>query len=581
MAPSPKTDRGAAVFVFAVWAGMLFWALLFVRAFAPRFPFGDEFALWDLLPRSGNLSLESLWRLKNEHRIPLPRLVQYLPYALTGDLRAPMVAQVFLLAALALLLILVARWMRGRTAWSDSFFPLVWLHAGNWANLLSGFQIALTLPTALATTILALLAVSRERVDGRRAAAVGACLACLPMCGAVGLVQAPALAACIAWLAISGRRSAGGRVLLASVGVCAAFCALYVLGYRAPHWYHESTRPWAVLDVVAKLLALSIGPAAESWWPASGAFVLAVIASTLFLVARARDGSRRLAFLASLAGIACLAVSIGVGRADVGPNQGFLARYVTLTTPLLCTGYLAWTAYGRGRSTALACGALALVAWVALPWNTHAGVDHGRGMREDVERFERVVAAGAGPAELVASFDELFPFHYPEASRWVVRTLALRRDPPFENARSFEPSEFDYLTFSRPPSRVESAEPVVARFVDGHHVVMAPIGASLRFDVAPGDARISGRFGVPSELAAKKSGGVRVLVEAVPREGPPRTLFDRTLDPMSVESDRGSLAFAIDGAELPPGEIVFRTEILRPVRPMWSWSYWSDVRIER
>src|ERR1043165_1558128 len=196
MAPSPKTDRGAAVFVFAVWAGMLFWALLFVHAFAPRFPFGDEFALWDLLPPSGNLSLESLWRLKNEHRIPLPRLVQYLPYVLTGDLRAPMVAQVFLLAALALLLILVARRMRGSTAWSDSFFPLVWLHAGNWANLLSGFQIALTLPTALATTILALLAVSRERVDGRRAVAVGACLACLPTCGAVGLVQAPALAAC-------------------------------------------------------------------------------------------------------------------------------------------------------------------------------------------------------------------------------------------------------------------------------------------------------------------------------------------------------------------------------------------------
>jgi hypothetical protein len=183
--------------------------------------------------------------------------------------------------------------------------------------------------------------------------------------------------------------------------------------------------------------------------------------------------------------------------------------------------------------------------------------------------------------ELVESFTALFPFHHPEMSRWGVRTLALRRDPPFDRGPGFELSDFDYLTFSRPPSRVESSEPVVARFIDGHHVVMAPIGARLRFDLAPGESRISGRFGIPSELAVKKSGGVRVLVEAVPREGPPRTLFDRTLDPVSVESDRGSLAFAIDGVELPPGEIVLRTEILRPVRPMWSWSYWSDVRIER
>src|SRR5258706_9140285 len=59
-------DRFALAAVLITWLGMLTWALSYIRAFAPPFPIGDEFALYDLLPPIGIFSWKALWKLHHE-----------------------------------------------------------------------------------------------------------------------------------------------------------------------------------------------------------------------------------------------------------------------------------------------------------------------------------------------------------------------------------------------------------------------------------------------------------------------------------------------------------------------------------
>jgi len=589
-------DRAALLAFLALWFGMVLWALLFVRAYAAPFPFGDEFALWDLLPPSGSLSLQKLWSLKNEHRIPLPRLVQYVPYVLTGDLRAPMYVQVLVLAAVALSLALVARAIRGRTSLSDATFPLLWLHVGNSANLLAGFQLALTLPTAFVTFALGAIAISSGLARGGRAAVLGGSLVCLPLCGAAGLVQAPALGAWIAGLGWAGRRSPDPgerraiRILLLSVAACALLCALHFRGYDPAHWNRYSDRPFAVIEAAAQLACLGFGPAAEVAWPAIAVPVLALLVATILLLVlgllrRSPETRRRVGLLASMAGIASLVGSIGIGRAAMNEIPGFTPRYVTLTAPLLCCAYFAWMLYGRGRWKTIVCAAIAIGAAAALPWNAKDGYREGRELKSGVDRFESLVLSGAGTLELVESFTEIFPFHFPGRSREVLRTLALGRKAPFDRRPPPDAANFDYLTFSRPPVRIEgrvaSDEPPQPRFVDGRHSVLVRPGTALVFELGEGERRISGRFGIPGELLrGVKIPTVRVVVLVRPRDGAPRTLLDRTLAPGSNRGDRRSHEFRFDLPQDAPGEIELRAEEAGGPRNLWSWSYWSDVRIE-
>lgn len=581
-------DRAALAAVLFAWLCVLAWAVGYVVRFGPRFPFGDETELWDLLPPSGSLSWRALWSLKNEHRVPLPRLLHYAPYALFGDLRAPMLLEVALLAGAAWVLVAAARRIRGRTVLADTLFPVLWLNTGNWFNLLSGFQISLMLPTAIAAAILAAIAASPARPGPARAAGIGAGLLCLPLCGGVGLIQLAALGAWAAVAGWTGRRSpetserAGAAVLLGGLALALLVSAAYFVHYSHPHWY-AYTREWsAVLVTSALVLAAGLGPAAAVW-PAGGILAACTVAAALGPLATgpARapgEGLRRLGFAASVAAIVGLALSIGVGRGDA---TGLVPRYFVLAAPLYSCAHLAWTAYGAPWASASACGTLALAAWATLPGNARAGETAGLDVRDRARRFEEVVDRGAGPAELVRSYTELFPFHFLARSEWILESLAARRDPPFDRGRAPAPGAFQFRAFNRIPSSIECDEPVGSRNLDGLDVFVVHAGTAIHLGLAAGDSKIEGRFGVPSERNERRhSSPMRVRVEVRSPDGAARTLFDRTLDPASNEADRGSQAFELDELPAPPGEIVLRADRAEGSTSAWDWVYWCDVRIE-
>jgi hypothetical protein len=568
-----RLDRPALLLVLLVWLGMLAWAARSIALSAPLFPVLDERSAWrKLFPPFGALTWSNLWSYHNEHKIPLPRLVYYLLYVSTGDLRPGLYLQLATLALVALSMILLARRLRGRASFSDAAFPLLWLHTGNAFNLLSGFQFALTLPTALACAVLLAAASSPRRPRTGRALLAGLALAGLPLCGGVGITQAPALAAWSAWTGWRSRRSAlpsvrrGGRVLLASVLLCAAFAAIHLWGYRF------SDRPSGGLP-----LPFSPGMSAAL-------LALALLAATVVLLAAAlrrtrRERGRGLGILASIAATVCLVLAIASRRSDLDWRSGLLPQYVTLTTPLLCGASFAWEIYGAGLARRLLPALVCAGALAALPGNARIGASRFEAVRGEVADLERTIESGAGPAGILAAYARSFRGN-PQLDLAILRLLAAQHRPPFDGPRAVPAQAFDFPTFFCAPSRVEAPLPAEVRFVARDALTVVAAGTRIHLDLRPGDARASGRFGVPLALAGRRPfGDVRVRIELRAKDGSARTLFERELR-AEIASDRGLQPFAID---LPPGaegELVLGIEGLDPREREPRRSCWCDVRIE-
>lgn len=587
-----NSDRPATAIVLLVGLGMLVWTGREVFRSAPLFPFQDERSSWRaLLPPLGELSWTSLWSPHNEHRIPLPRLVWYVLYRSTGDLRPGLALQLATLAVVAFSMIALARCLRGGARLADAAFPLLWLNAGNAFNLLSGFQFALTLPTALACAVLVAAAASPGRLHTRRALLAGLALAGLPLCGGVGMTQVPALAAWAAWSGWRSRRSAnpavraGGRVLLASVLLCAALAAVHLWSYR--FGFRPSGRPPLPFSpaMAAALIPVGFGPAAQDLEPASTVLALGLLVATVALLGRAfrrtaRERARALGLLASIAATIGLALAIATRRSELDWQSGLPAQYVTLTTPLLCAAFYAWELYGARRSGRLVPALLGLVALGLLPGNTRIGRERFEGVRAKVAEFERTIESGAGPSEILASYARNFRGD-PQLDLMILRVLAAEGRPPFDGPRRAVPAlEFDFPTFSRAPSRVESPRPVEVRFLRREALTVVAAGSRLHFVLRPGDARIAGRFGAPRGLAGPRaSGGVGVRIELRPEEGSARPLLERALR-VDAESDPDLEVFSVD---LPPGaggEVVLETDDLAAGEGEPPRSVWCDVRIE-
>src|SRR5438067_13717672 len=111
--PPPTTGPAArrAAVVTAVWAAMSAAAVGFVLAFGVNFPFMDE---WATVPALAVPWPDPawLWEQHNEHLLPLPRLVYWAAFRLTGDLRAGMLVSALAWSALAKLLADAARAVR-------------------------------------------------------------------------------------------------------------------------------------------------------------------------------------------------------------------------------------------------------------------------------------------------------------------------------------------------------------------------------------------------------------------------------------------------------------------------------------
>jgi hypothetical protein len=407
--PPPQGERVTRWLLLLVWAVLTAAALAFVLAFGTNTPYADE---WEFVPvlTGHEPALPWLWTQHNEHRLPLPRLVYYVVFQLTDSFRSGMVLQVAMLSALSLALTRFAAKLRGRPHWADAFFPVSLLHVGHWENLLMGYQLCFVLFTLLVTGIgVTALRTTRETAF-RSGVTAGVLALMLSLCGGFGLVVALPVCGWLAYLAVIAGRT-GPRWQAAVLVGLAVLPLLYLWAYQAG--YERPTHgfppervpqpgeggPRAVGRVTAQTLAMAFGIGAETVWPWACGGLLVLGGVTMGMLIRDSDRTAAVGLIAVAAGVAGLALAIGIGRSGFGDRMGLWSRYALLMWPLTGLAFLAWVKRG-GRGGKWVPAVLCAAAALFFQANTQTGLVLGEAVRERQSAIEADAAIGKSPEEI-------------------------------------------------------------------------------------------------------------------------------------------------------------------------------------
>jgi hypothetical protein len=442
--------RSAAILVVAVWTIMAAGAIAFVAKFGGQVPFWDDWNWVPLMTGDEPLTLSALWQQNNEHRMPLPKLIQLKLYDLTGfDFRAPMFFNAIVLAGLALALVLAARVLRGKFEVWDALLPMALLHWGHYESLLISTCIAFVLPTAIAGIILVLITRSGDVLSYRAGIGVGVCLLLLTLCAASGLALVPALALWLGYAAVGRWRSGQPRqalVLLALAAVAVLMIPLYFSDYKKPYYtYDPSTK--ALKDHVRTAVqvgTVSLGPAVQPFWPSFGAVVLGVFLVTVGLLGwawwrRPAERLRAAGLLLFLGAVASLALGMGWGRSSGGDMVGFQSRYTVLAVPALCGVYFTWLLYGPASLGCLPKAGLFTLVCSLLALNTLDGLQYARDYHRRMDAFEADLRGGVPPYLLLRRHGEFLFWSLNERLEGYMQKLHRAKIAPFDVLRSDPP----------------------------------------------------------------------------------------------------------------------------------------------
>jgi hypothetical protein len=487
------------------------------------------------------LTLAWLWQLESEHRLPLPRLVLVALERATRDFRAPIWLDLAAYAVLAALLVLAARRMRGRSAWTDATFPLTLLHVGHLA-FRSGFEIVFVLPVILWSIALGCALTLSEENAPVRAAVLGATAAGLPLSGAQGLVLSVPIA--LLALALAARHRRGRLVACAGALVGLAVGVAYLVGWHRDTAFPASRGILAILRPAVEVVTMAIGPAGRIAWPYSP-FVLAPVGLLVLaaLGAAWRRGPDRLAALASvtvLGAFGLVALAVGYGRSGIGPGAGLWPQYSTLAVGFVVAMGFVLVRFGAGRTGAIGRAALFALVCASLWPNTRFGVAEARRMRRESIAFENAAWLGASGA-VVADLPPL------ESGALFGPFVEMLRDarlgpygvPERERDRRLGPFYRSIDVFATTPDRVRSKGRIRVGSCLGVRALLLP---------TPGEIRFEGRRGGPWTARVALCSGVGARVEA--SAGAER-LFAEELRP------HGGAWLALGPRTAGSGEVVF------------------------
>lgn len=442
------------VIVWGAWLGMLGASLWLIAACGRNVPFADDWELVPVLAGEQPVTMNWLWSQHNEHRIPLPRLVELGLLAASGnDFRAGMYFNVFALAGIAAAMIVAARKLRGATAWSDVFFPVLLLNWGHCENLLWCWQVEFLLSTLLSSVVLLLIAVFGEKLTLWSIAGIACCLMLLPLTGANGFLLTPPL---LLWLSYSVLRwwrspPCPGRVsralALMALIAASATAAAYLLQYQRVGSHPLSPNIGATLRTCMECLSTSFGYLEDAWplGAVAAAGLVLLGAGITIGVARRQPNERCRAagLLLFLAAVMALVLAIGYGRGGLGRGSGLMGRYYTILTPGLCCVYLILIIYGRPRLDTWAQRGILLLVCLSIFQHLAIDLQVGAHRRQVTEAFRHDVEAGIPPLVLASYYTSephrLYPF--PEQLWSFLRAAqpiglkplrGMKPDPPFK-----------------------------------------------------------------------------------------------------------------------------------------------------
>ena len=405
-ATAPRRDLWSAAVVWATTAALTAVGVVHIGVHGRNLPLAEDWHLVRPLTGAEPSFWGWVWAQNNEHRMPVARLVHLGLLEVFDDFRAGAVFDTLLMAAVAAVLILVARRLRGRTALVDAAFPLLLLHPGNWENLFWSWQMQFVVVAAATLVLLAALAGSTDPPSRRTTRVAAAVLVVLPLGGGTALPLVPFAIAAVLALAWSPRAEPAARWTAVAASVLSvALTGLYFVGWEAATWYPDNPGPPETIETAGKLLALGWGPVARGHYALLALLTAAVLVPAAVLVVRGvrRAGPRRRLALALglfLAGVAATAGAVAYGRAALVPTEGLADRYVIVTVPAIIGAWFVAQRLGSPGVRRIVHGLVLAGAVVVLPMNWQRGYEWRDWYVGEARAVERDIEAGVTAEEL-------------------------------------------------------------------------------------------------------------------------------------------------------------------------------------
>jgi hypothetical protein len=435
--PVPRNAPGAGAAIPWITLGLaLAWNVWYVSRYGANIPRADEWRDVSVLLGDQPLTASWLWAPHSVHRIPLPRLVRYSLYRLSGrDFRSALVFNVAVMALAAALLVRTAAHLRGGPSARDAFFPLLLLGPGHYMTFLWAFQVQFALSAALFFAAVAIVVGNPGAPTPRARGLLALTLALQVLTGANGLALALPL---MVWLAVGLGRHRGRRSSSwwAAVGLCftaALAIALYPVGLPP-----AGSLPPPRLAILTLLQFMSTGLAAgESLWLPRALILLTLTVLAHLPLVRALRYSpserwRASGLIACFAAVLLVAVCVAIGRAELTIGAGLHARYTTLAIGFAGLVYLAFALYPGGRTARTVPTLLVVLTVLTTLYETLPARGYGEfrlaqlvALKKDADRGlpTHVIAARNGPAI----------FSYSQGTPVYLGRLLAHRSWPFEH----------------------------------------------------------------------------------------------------------------------------------------------------
>lgn len=398
---------------------------------ARKYPYADDWSFLPFVTGQEPVTLTWLWAQHSSHRLPLLKLLflgLYSPFV-TYDGRLGILFGIVCLAALAAVLILATRQVRGHTLYSDAFFPFTLLHWGLGA-LWWDFQLQFVCSTVLAGILLSIILRYEGRLTlGGALSGVG-CLLLLPMCGSNGVVLVPALAVWFVLVGLHGVRSGDAAdrrpswLAVVAGTLSVAVCLAYLATYRDSGEY-AGKDVGASLLAGARFLSSGLGSAFSFFaivpWRllVPSAALLGLASLVLVALKQPSERLRATGMGLFLLSFGCLAAAIGVGRGDREWGGDVDTHYAVLALPILWWSYAVWTLHLPSRPIARFCQMSLLIVMCMVFALNLRGVGYATNLRVSAAAFEADVYAGTPASVLVDRHGSLFWWQdNVEGKRW-------------------------------------------------------------------------------------------------------------------------------------------------------------------
>jgi hypothetical protein len=423
-----QSESLAPWFVWTVWIVALTAMLTFALSYKVNMPWADE---WDYAPIISGVqpvSFQFFWEQHNEHRVPLPKLIWLFSLRVSHfDFRTLSFLHILAFGALSAAFIAHAKSLRGTTRFTDAFFPLLFLSPAHYQNFLWAWQINFILPVILISVLLLLMirtVISGSQITWSSIALAGTCLIFLPLCGAVGVVFAPALSSWWLYVALRPCRSSEQQhkrkivMVLVTELIALSLVILYLHGLQRPSQIQATPGVSASLRTMLEFFSGSFGYHAGLRWPSVGPAILALIAGSMLvpLMMSRREQTRltSIGLLLFLGAATFLGFGVGWGRAGLGLGAGLQPRYVTLMVPALICVYFVWVIYSFQTVSRSIHIALFAVASILLPISVREALAFRQLRVHQMEAFESDLMRGI-PLIVLAQRHTAFLDHFADA----------------------------------------------------------------------------------------------------------------------------------------------------------------------